>query len=61
MTFLQPETPIPRKYRNNFLTSIRHEHPANHQKISVLPTMNSSDSYQVDMFKDSPTMTTASA
>jgi hypothetical protein len=61
MTFLQPESTIPRKYTNDFLTTIRHEHPANHQKISVLPTMNSSDSYQVDTFKDSPTMTRASA
>jgi hypothetical protein len=46
---------------NGFLTSILHEHPENHQKISVLPTMNSSDFYQVDMFKDSPAITTASA
>jgi hypothetical protein len=60
MTFLQPDTPIPRKYMNDFLTTIRHEHPVCHQKFSVLPTRNSSDSYQVDMFKDSPTMTRAS-
>jgi hypothetical protein len=55
MAFLQPDTPIPRKYMNNFLTTIRHEHPASHQEFSVLPTRNSSDSYQVDTFKDSPT------
>jgi hypothetical protein len=60
MTFLQPGTPIPRKYMNDFLTTIRHEHPVTHQKISVIPTTNSSCSYQVDMFKDSPTMTRAS-
>jgi hypothetical protein len=60
MTFLQPDTSIPRKYMNNFLTTIWHEHPVSHQEFSVLPTRNSSDSYQVDTFKDSPTMTRAS-
>jgi hypothetical protein len=54
MTFHQPDTPILRKYMNDFLTTIRHEHPASHQEFSVLPTRNSSDSYQVDTFKDSP-------
>jgi hypothetical protein len=60
MTFIQPDTPIPREYMNDFLTTIRHERPVTHKKISVIPTTSSSHSYQVDIFKDSPTMTRAS-
>ena len=60
MTFIQPDTPIPREYMNDFLTTIWHERPVTPKKISVIPTTSSIHSYQVDMFKDSPTMTRAS-
>ena len=59
MTFIQPATPIPSNFVNDFLTTIRYL-LVSHQQMSHLPSSKPSHSFPVNQFNDSPTMTCGS-
>jgi len=59
MTFIKPNSPIPTKFQNDFLTTVR-EPLVSHKAMLRLPSTKTSHSFPIHQFLDSPTMTCGS-